>query len=107
MARILPPAESVGWFDRFLTEVPANLLEPATVADRADGHLVHLDGLNLSRAWHWRRLANRLPPGDARIEPARAAADRHLAASLPGVQSGEFMGDHWLATLAVLATTDL
>ena len=105
MARVLDPAEFVAWFDRFLPEIPPSLLEPAIVTDRADGHLVHLDGLNLTRAWHWRRIANRLPRGDDRIELARAAARPQLLASLPGVRSGQFMGEHWLATFAVLALT--
>ena len=84
MARVLPLSEFVGWFDRFLGEPPASLLSPATVTDRADGHLVHLDGLNLTRAWHWRRIANRLPADDRRVGPARAAAELHLTGRSPG-----------------------
>jgi hypothetical protein len=72
------------------------------VSDRADGTIVHLDGLNLSRAWCWRSLAGALPPDDARRAPALAAAERHLGASLPHV-AGDYMGEHWLATFALLA----
>ena len=47
--------------DEFLPGIakrePATLFEPATVSDRSDGKIAHLDGLNLSRAWCWRSLA--------------------------------------------------
>ena len=81
-------------------EQPAVLFSPVTVSDRSDGKIAHLDGLNLSRAWAWRELAHRLPPAAAAI--ARAVAERHLDASLPHV-AGDYMGEHWLATYAVLA----
>ena len=53
-ARVLPPAEFAAWLDRFLPRLakePATLFVPATVTDRTDGKIVHLDGLNFSRAW--------------------------------------------------------
>src|SRR5262249_45013207 len=65
MRRVLPAAEFPAWFGWFLPEVargePRNLLEPATVTDRTDPQLVHLDGLNLSRAWCMRGVAAALP----------------------------------------------
>jgi hypothetical protein len=71
------------------------------VADRTDPHGVHLDGLNLSRAWCWLDLAEALPP-DHELHPTAAAAARvHAAAALPWVLSGEYVGEHWLATFAV------
>ena len=79
---------------------PETLFNPAAVSDRSDGKIAHLDGLNLSRAWAWRELAAHLPPNAAEI--ARAAAERHLDASLPHV-AGDYMGEHWLATYAALA----
>ena len=106
MQRLLPAASFASWFDAFLprlaTGEPRNLFEPATVSDRSDGKIAHLDGLNLSRAWCWRALAAALPAGDPRIAVMRAAADRHLAASLPQV-AGDYMGEHWLASFALLA----
>jgi hypothetical protein len=81
-------------------ERPATLFEPARVSDRSDGKIAHLDGLNLSRAWAWRDIAQWLEPEAA--ASARAAAERHLHASLPHV-AGDYMGEHWLATYAVLA----
>lgn len=106
MARLSEPGTFVPWFDRFLPGAgegrPACLFEPARVSDRADGKIVHLDGLNLSRAWCWRLLARRLPAGDPRRTRFARAAARHLAASLPHV-AGDYAGEHWLASFAVLA----
>lgn len=99
-------AESKTWLADFLPNIareePAVLFRPAAVSDRSDGKIAHLDGLNLSRAWAWRELAQYLPPDHAAI--VRAAADRHLEVSLPHV-AGDYMGEHWLATYAVLALT--
>jgi hypothetical protein len=106
MRRILPPDEFHHWFDGFLPLLakgePATLFKPATVSDRSDGRIVHLDGVNLSRAWCWRNIAASLPARDPRRKLAAQAADDHLAASLPHV-SGDYMGEHWLASFALLA----
>jgi hypothetical protein len=92
------------WFARFLPDLAAGepriLFVPATVSDRSDGKIAHLDGLNLSRAWCWRQLAPALEPELAEL--ARRTAGEHLAASLPHV-AGDYMGEHWLATFALLA----
>jgi len=92
------------WFDRFLPRVqarePASLFTPAIVSDRSDGKIAHLDGVNLSRAWCWRSIAPLLPP-DRRLV-AQGAANEHLAASLPHI-AGDYMGEHWLASFALLA----
>ncbi len=107
MRRLLGIGEFAAWLSRFLPGLerrePATLFRPVVVSDRADPYIVHLDGLNLSRAWCWRAIATGLPAGDARIGPADAAAQAHLAAGLSGVASGEYVGDHWLATFALLA----
>ncbi len=79
-------------------------LTPATVGSRTDGQLVHLDGLNLSRAWCLRALAARLPQHRAAFD---AAADRHLAAAMPHVTGGDFVATHWLVSFALLALTDV
>jgi Protein of unknown function (DUF2891) len=106
MRRLLPAAEFPAWLDRFLPRLaagePAALFRPAEVSDRSDGRIVHLDGLNLSRAWCWRSLATVWAAGDPRRARAEAAAEAHLAAALPHV-AGDYMGEHWLATYAVLA----
>jgi hypothetical protein len=106
MRRLLPPERFRPWLARFLPRLaagePASLFTPAQVSDRTDGKIAHLDGLNLSRAWCWRELAAALPPDDPRAAMAREAAARHLDASLPHV-AGDYMGEHWLASFAVLA----
>lgn len=105
MRRVLPPAEFVRWFHRFLPGVrrgePQHLLEPAIVTDRSDPKLVHLDGLNLSRAWCLRSIAAALPPNDPARRVLRLAAERHAEAALAHVTSGDYAGEHWLASFAV------
>jgi hypothetical protein len=107
MRRVLDAAEFGDWLARFLPGIakrkPATLFTPAVVSNRSDPYIVHLDGLNLSRAWCWRAIAAALPAGDVRVGIAAAAADTHQEAGLHGVASGEYVGDHWLATFAVLA----
>lgn len=76
-------------------------LQPAVVSDRVDPQLVHLDGLNLSRAWCLATLAEAL--GD---EALRAAADTHRAAAWPHVTSGDFAATHWLVSFALLSLGD-
>jgi len=106
MARILPGAEFAAWLDAFLPGIaaaePASIFTPATVSDSSDGAIAHLHGLNLSRAWCWRRLAETLPPDDPRVPAALAAAARHAEASLPHVEGDHYMVEHWLAAYAVL-----
>ncbi len=95
------------WFGAFLPDLaarrPETLFTPAFVSDRSDGKIAHLDGLNLSRAWCWRGIADSLDPELAAL--ARTAAEAHLDASLPHV-AGDYMGEHWLATFALLALED-
>ena len=106
MAQVLPQAEFPAWLERFLPGIaagePAALFTPAVVSDSRDGQIAHLHGLNASRAWCWRRIADSLPGGDPRIGPALAAAGRHAAAALPHVVGDDYMVEHWLACYAVL-----
>lgn len=105
MRRILSPNEFAEWLHTFLPGLdnnePQSLLEPAHVSDRSDPKIVHLDGLNLSRAWCMRGIANALPAGDPRREILIASAVRHAKASLPHIASGHYAGEHWLASFAV------
>jgi hypothetical protein len=106
MRRVLSPRAFRVWLERFLLRLteraPKTLFTPAQVSDRTDGRIVHLDGLNLSRAWCWRGVAQALskrhPIGALAIE----ASETHLHASLPFL-SGHYMGEHWLASFALLA----
>ena len=106
MRRMLSASEFQEWLERFLPRLgerePKTLFEPAIVSDRSDGKIAHLDGLNLSRGWCWRSLASAWPDTDPRRAVALDAAEAHLAASLPHVV-GDYMGEHWLATFALLA----
>ena len=92
------------WIEQFLPNIrshePASLFMPAIVSDRTDGKIAHLDGLNLSRAWCWRSIAPLLPTEERPV--ALGAADEHLAAALPHI-AGDYMGEHWLASFALLA----
>ena len=107
MRRVLPPVEFARWLDGFLPALgrggPKALTVPAVVTDRTDPRIVHLDGLNFSRAWCLRGIASGLPEGDARRDELAALAQRHLDASLPHVASGAYEGEHWLATFALFA----
>ncbi|HVF36538.1 MAG TPA: DUF2891 domain-containing protein [Sphingomicrobium sp.] len=104
MARVLMPEGFSEWFAAFLPRLaerqPTTLFTPATVSDRSDGKIAHLDGLNLSRAWCWRSIAPYLP--DAEREIAVGAAADHLDSAMPHV-AGDYMGEHWLASFALLA----
>lgn len=102
----LEPHQFATWFTNFLPRIteqsPRTLFTPAHVSDRTDGKIAHLDGLNLSRAWCWRALAKHLDDNDIRKLAMLESADQHLRASLPHV-AGDYMGEHWLATFALLA----
>ena len=105
MRRVLAAEEYRGWLRRYLPGLakgePANLLEPATVADRSDPQIVHLDGLNLSRAWCMRSIASALAKDDPARKVLSESAARHADAALKHVASGDYVGEHWLASLAV------
>jgi hypothetical protein len=101
---VLPSDAFAHWFECFLPRLadgePAALFTPPTVSDRTDGQIAHLDGLSLSRAWCWRHLAQ---AGPASLRPRlEAAAEAHVAAALPHL-AGDYMGEHWLASFALLA----
>jgi hypothetical protein len=105
MRRILSPAEFAEWFHRFLPGIaegdPQNLLIPAIVSDRTDGKLAHLDGLNLSRAWCMRNIVAALAQDDQAGDVLRKSAEVHAQEGLANVMSGNYEGEHWLATFAV------
>ena len=115
MRRVLPQEEFARWLKKFLpglsppslTQKKAFVLEPAVVADPTDPRLVHLDGLNLSRAWTLRGIASALPAKDPRRPILQKAAEEHARAGLARVSSGNYEGEHWLASFAVyLLTTE-
>ena len=107
MRRVLAPTAFADWLDAALPGLargePRTLFEPADVSDRTDPQIVHLDGLNLSRAWCFRGIEAALPPGDARRAGLRAAFERHHAAGAAGLASGDYFGEHWLGTFLLRA----
>jgi Protein of unknown function (DUF2891) len=102
MHRVLPPADFASWLHGcFPRGLPPSLQKPAIVSDRSDGKLAHLDGLNLSRAWCLRAVAHALPAGDPLRADFTAAGDLHATTGLANVATGDYMGEHWLASFAV------
>lgn len=105
MARILDSEVYPDWLRQFLPALFATeALVPANVSDRTDPKIVHLDGLNLSRAWDLYRIADALPDNQDSARLRVLAAD-HLKASLPFVASEHYEGSHWLGSFAVYALT--
>ncbi len=103
LRRVLPETEFKSWLGRFLPLLsdPGFKLAPGRVSDRSDGKLVHLDGLNFSRARCLNGIAASLPE----YGHLRAIALDHILASLPHITDGNYEGEHWLATFALLALT--
>ena len=105
MRRVMGAAEFRRWFHRFLPQLSAGLLKsllrPAIVSDRSDPKLVHLDGLNLSRAWCMRSIAASLAPNDPARKELVKSARLHASDALVHVASGDYAGEHWLASFAV------
>ena len=109
MRRILNPEEFQAWFAEFLPEIasekPPVLLNPAVVTDRSDGKLVHLDGLNLSRAWCMKHIARSLPEKNPAHGVLLRSAMRHARDALAHINSGDYAGEHWLASFATYLMT--
>jgi hypothetical protein len=110
MRRVLPRPEFEEWFPRLLPGLsrgePQSLLEPALVADRSDPKIVHLDGLNLSRAWCMKGIASTLGADHPLAETLKRSARVHADATLDHVTSGHYEGEHWLASFAVFLLTE-
>ncbi|HEU5198011.1 MAG TPA: DUF2891 domain-containing protein [Ktedonobacterales bacterium] len=106
MAQVLPAEHFARWLEAFLPGIaegrPEALFTPAVVSDASDPYIAHLHGLNASRAWCWRRIAESLPHGDSRIERTMEAAATHAQTALPYVAGEDYMVEHWLACYAVL-----
>ena len=101
MSRVLEPNEFASWWIKlFPSGIPEKIRTPVHVSGRTDPQIGHLDGLNLSRAWCYRRIAGALT-----AEDLAALAKEHLRAAQ--VETGDYGGEHWLATFAILALTDV
>ncbi|MAW94513.1 MULTISPECIES: DUF2891 domain-containing protein [unclassified Leeuwenhoekiella] len=101
MRLVLPKDEFLEWAGAFLPQLSNTDYELAVgeVSDRTDGKLVHLDGVNFSRAWNLYALANQYPE----YAHLKAQADKHLSYSLPNVVGDDYEGGHWLGSFALYA----
>jgi len=101
LSKIMPTDDFRVWLHQFLPSLfDANFsLNVAQVADRTDGHLVHLDGLNFSRATCLLELANKLPE----LHYLHPIAVSHFNAAFPNISNDDYMGSHWLGTFALQA----
>ena len=107
MRRVLSADEFAAWFAAFLPGLSAEsrILQPVSVTDETDGYLVHLHGLNLTRAGQVARIIATLRESSTSEASASAAVlnealDPLLKAGLRGLESGDFMSTHWLASFA-------
>jgi hypothetical protein len=75
------------------------------VTDPSDGKLVHLDGLNLSRAWMLEGIASGLPGDDPRVAALHGAAAAHRESGLAAITAENYEGGHWLGSFAVYLVT--
>ena len=94
MKQVLEQHEFARWLNGFMPNGIGPLAEPPVVVDRSDAKQSHLDGLCLTRAWCFNVLE--LPD----------SAEKHLAAGMPQVVGGDYVGEHWLASFAVLALSE-
>jgi hypothetical protein len=102
LMRVVLGTDFTGWFASFLPQTPVALLAPATVTDRSDGQIAHLDGLNLSRAWCWRIILDGLTLSPDLTAGLSKTFDTLLGSALNHI-AGDYMGEHWLASFALLA----
>lgn len=103
MAKVMQPIEYPKWLKNFMPQLfdTSFKLEPAVVKDRSDGKLVHLDGLNYSRAACLYGIFN---TNKQRFGHLLQSADEHIAFSLPNLSAeDDYMGSHWLGTFALYA----
>lgn len=111
--RVLPSNEFAKWLAAFLPHLTSEqdelpgFLKPVVVSDLSDPKIVHLAGLNLSRAWCLQGIANVLPADHKGRSRLKAAAARHREAGLSYVLSGHYEGEHWLATFAIYLITEI
>jgi len=105
MARVLSAGKFSKWLKNFLPDLTdPDSLSPANVSDRSDPKIVHLDGLNLSRAWNLVIIAKTIDDTDVSAALLEKAGE-HLDASLPHITSEHYEGSHWLGSFAVYALT--
>lgn len=102
MQRVMAEKDFLKWLKGFAPKLFDKNFnwEPGKVSDRTDGHLVHLDGLNFSRAWNMYLLIEQHPKTLGHL---KAVANTHMNYSLPAITDGNYEGEHWLASFALYA----
>lgn len=103
MRRVLNEKAFDVWVTQFMPELKNKdySLTVGQVNDRTDGKLVHLDGLNFSRAWVLYGLANQYP----KYAHLKNLAHEHVAYSYPNLVGDSYEGGHWLGSFAIYALT--
>ena len=101
MKRVLPTEEFKIWITNFLPqlELQSFTIKVGEVSDRTDGKLVHLDGVNFSRAWSLNYIAKDLPE----FKHLKNVANTHIKYSLPSIVGDSYEGGHWLGSFAIYA----
>ena len=104
MRRVMDDSQYASWLSDFLPRIPTDgggdWLAVGIVNDPTDGKLVHLDGLNLSRAWALEGIASGLPADDARRASLLASSRLHGESGEEAVRTPHYSGSHWLASFA-------
>jgi len=104
MSRILSKQDFNKWLKRFYEKRSLdNIIKMPVVSDRSDMQIVHLDGLALSRAWCMKGIANALPFNNKTRNIFENTYKMFIEKALPNVVSGNYGGEHWLASFAVYA----
>ncbi len=104
MSRILTEQNFAKWLNRFYEKRSLeNIIKLPVISDRTDYLIVHLDGLTLSRAWCMKGIAKALPANNKIGLLFQKTSKTFLEHSLPNVVSGNYGGEHWLASFAVYA----
>ena len=110
MRRIMDQEAFSAWLSTFLPQIPtdgsSDWLQPGVVNDPSDGKLVHLDGVNSSRAWNLYNVARALREGDPREAALVASAKLHADLGVAAVSDEHYSGSHWLASFAAYLMTD-
>jgi hypothetical protein len=96
-----------GYFPQLAQGKAGNLLDPVSISDPTDGQLIHLAGLNLTRAWTMKSIARSLNDSDPRRAVLEKSSESHGKAGLAMVSTGHYEGEHWLASFAVYMLSDV
>ena len=105
MKRLLPKADFKIWLNDFLPQLKDKNyhLEVGLVSDRTDGQLVHLDGVNFSRAWSLNYISKDLED----YKHLKNLAYKHINSSLPSIVGDSYEGGHWLGSFAIYALNSI